>query len=75
MDNNQNDKRPGFLGVGIALGAGIGTALGIAFDNLSIGIALGTGLGLVFGAMVDARRASSSQQSSKVDGDRGNAKQ
>ena len=32
--------------VGLALGVGIGSALGVAFHNLPIGVALGTALGV-----------------------------
>jgi len=41
------------LGVGIALGAGIGVALGVVFNNIAIGVELGTGVG----AALDARNA------------------
>jgi hypothetical protein len=41
------------LPVGIALGAGIGTSLGVAMHNIAIwlplGIAIGSSLGVVFG--------------------------
>lgn len=33
------------MGVAIALGAGIGTALGVAFHNIPIGLAVGVAFG------------------------------
>jgi hypothetical protein len=42
------------LGVAIALAVGIGTALGVAFDNIAMGVALGAG----FSSILIALRAS-----------------
>jgi hypothetical protein len=42
-------------GEGLAIGVGIGVALGAAFNNLAVGIALGAGLGVVFDEVI-ARR-------------------
>ena len=38
------------IGLGLAMGAGVGTLLGIFFDSIPIGITFGAALGLVFGA-------------------------
>jgi hypothetical protein len=46
----QSEKPSDRIGLGLAIGAGVGTLLGIIFDNLSIGIIFGSALGLVFGA-------------------------
>jgi hypothetical protein len=67
MAEDMESKRQHYLGTGIALGAGIGTALGIAFDNLAIGISLGAGLGLVLGSVMGARRVDKSQQPPRND--------
>ena len=72
MAEDMEAKRQHYLGVGIALGAGIGTALGIAFDNLAMGISLGAGLGLVLGSVMGVLRANKSQQPIRSD-DRGDA--
>jgi len=44
-------KKENKTGVGIALGAGIGTAIGVATDNLGlwlgVGIAIGAGIGTI----------------------------
>jgi hypothetical protein len=44
-----------YLGLGIALGAGLGVAFGrLLLGDLAIGIAIGTGLGLTVGAALMA---------------------
>ncbi len=45
-----------FVGLGIALGAGIGTVVGVLTDNLALGVALGAGLGVVVGASLSSLR-------------------
>ena len=42
-------SRP-MMGAGVAIGIGVGTALGAAMDDMSIGIAIGAGLGFALGA-------------------------
>jgi hypothetical protein len=37
------------FGAGIALGVGIGAALGVAFHNLAMGVAIGAALGVALG--------------------------
>jgi transketolase N-terminal domain/subunit len=44
------------MGTAIALGVGIGTALGVAFNNISMGVALGAGLGVAFGAALASKK-------------------
>lgn len=57
-DNNHNNKRyknnkdEEFYAYGIPIGLGIGTALGIVFDQLTMGIAIGTSLGVLFSALI-----------------------
>ncbi len=41
-----------YLGIGIALGAGIGTSLGVVFNNIAIGIAIGVGIGTAIGLVL-----------------------
>jgi hypothetical protein len=38
------------LGIWIALGAGLGVALGLAMNNLALWLAIGVGVGLAIGA-------------------------
>ncbi|MEN8614256.1 hypothetical protein ABFB09_03085 [Dehalogenimonas sp. THU2] len=42
------------MGMWIALGTGIGVALGAAFDNVGAGIVIGIAIGTAFGASLDA---------------------
>jgi uncharacterized membrane protein len=51
----QPEKLSNQIGLGIAIGAGVGTLLGIVFDNLSVGITFGAALGLVFGAALSQK--------------------
>jgi hypothetical protein len=44
-----------YQGVWLAIGPGIGVAIGVALDNTGIGIALGAGIGLMVGSWLDAR--------------------
>jgi|GEM_PF-5170869 len=41
-----------FVGIGTALGAGIGIALGTSVENIEMGIAIGTGVGLAIGFVI-----------------------
>ena len=55
-DNDQNNKKDvqeagRFIGIGIALGAGIGVAL----DNIGLGIAIGIVFGVAIGAIRSRR--------------------
>lgn len=40
----QPDKSPNQIGLGLAMGAGVGTLFGILFENLAIGITFGAAL-------------------------------
>ncbi len=44
-----------YQAIWLAVGPGIGTAIGLAQDNAGIGIAIGTGIGLAVGSALDAR--------------------
>ncbi len=48
-------RTPDHIGDWLVIGAGIGVAFGIIFDNLPIGISIGAALGLVFGAAVSQK--------------------
>ena len=52
------------IGYWIAIGAGIGTAMGAAFNNIPVGVALGPGLGFLFGMYLDKRKRSEQAGSS-----------
>ncbi len=42
------------IGFWIAIGAGVGTAMGVALDNIGIGIAIGAGVGTALWAGMQA---------------------
>jgi hypothetical protein len=42
-----------FMGIFMALGTGMGVALGAAMDNIGAGIPIGTGMGTALGALLD----------------------
>lgn len=44
-----------YQAIWLAIGPGLGTAIGLALDNAGIGIAIGTGIGLAVGSSLDAR--------------------
>ena len=44
-----------YLGIGMAIGSGIGVALGAAFEQVGGGIPIGVGIGLAIGSALDAR--------------------
>lgn len=48
-------RRPYNLGVFVALGAGIGVALGAGSHHIAQGLALGVSFGVAIGALVDRR--------------------
>ena len=49
-EKNMSEKRLNerVLGMALAIGAGVGTALGVALDNIALGVAIGAGNGVVF---------------------------
>ena len=52
--SNQAGKAPGF---GLAIGVGVGAAMGIALGNIAIGVGLGAAFGLIFyPALVQAKK-------------------
>jgi hypothetical protein len=62
-ETDGKEQRPSSsFGAGIAIGAGMGVALGVAMDNIGVGIALGVGIGVAIGAAMDqARRRAGSE--------------
>ena len=53
MPNEQKDSNQ--IGLWLAIGAGVGTLLGIVFQNIAMGITMGAALGLVFGAALSLK--------------------
>ena len=50
-------KKESSLGIYIALGAGIGTALGVAMNNIGVGVGIGAGIGLAIGFTMIRRKS------------------
>lgn len=58
------------FGVLIALGAGIGSAVGVALGQIAIGVAIGAGVGVAMWAVFNARKGTvESQDDSSPDPD------
>ena len=59
MSNEPKDPLPkktsDQIGLWLAIGAGVGTLLGIVFNNIAMGITMGAALGLVFGAALSLK--------------------
>ncbi len=51
---DEGQGRKSQIGAWMAIGVGIGTALGAATENMGAGIAIGIGIGLAIGAGLDA---------------------
>ena len=43
------------MGLGIAIGSGLGVALGVVLEQIGSGIPIGVGLGVAIGAVLDAK--------------------
>jgi uncharacterized membrane protein len=54
-----HEQATGYTAMGVALGAGVGTTIGVLIGGwaIAIGICLGAGVGVVIGAAMDARRS------------------
>lgn len=50
------------VGVCLALGAGIGTAIGAATQNIGLWLALGAGIGVAIGAAISATKGGSDEE-------------
>jgi hypothetical protein len=65
MATDFNTQRNTSIGVGLVLGAGVGLALGTAFDNPGVGLAIGPAVGLAIAlAWQDGRRRRTGGQDS-----------
>lgn len=56
MPKSSSDKKPSYLGVGIALGVAIGAAFGLIFGDLALGIGPGIALGIAIALALSATR-------------------
>ena len=62
MSENNNSKHIG-VGVWLALGAAIGTAIGAATQNIGMWIAIGVGMGVAIGAAMSASKSGTDDDS------------
>ena len=51
------NRKRNYVGIGIALGAGLGTAFGAATHNMGVWVAIGTGIGLALGMALSPRNS------------------
>ncbi len=58
-EKKQEDKKTGnknvYMPIFMLFGISIGTALGVALDNLSLWMCIGISMGMCIGSLVDAR--------------------
>ncbi len=41
-----------FIGIGVALGAGVGAAFGVAMDNIALGVGMGPAFGVAIAVAI-----------------------
>ena len=56
MKDKGSENQTCYLPIGMCLGISLGTALGVATDNLSTFMPVGLSIGLCIGALADAKR-------------------
>ena len=52
----EKDNNLCYLPIGMCLGISIGTALGVATDNLATYMPIGLSIGMAVGALIDAKK-------------------
>jgi len=67
----KDKKTPGsttnYLPIYMCLGISVGTALGVAADNLALYMPIGMSIGLCIGALLDAKKRNTSGENSDDD--------
>ncbi|MDJ0793675.1 MAG: hypothetical protein QNI98_05455 [Woeseiaceae bacterium] len=48
-----------FIGIGVALGAGVGAAFGVAMDNIALGVGMGPAFGVAIAVAIWSLRQGS----------------
>ena len=56
QDERGRHPRGYWVSAGMSIGAGLGVALGLVFDQLALGIAIGAGIGVAIGSSMEARK-------------------
>jgi len=57
-----DDRKYTRVGVWLALGAGIGTAIGAATQNMGVWLALGAGIGVAIGAAMSESKSGKDEE-------------
>lgn len=60
--DKKRDSR--YLGAGLAIGIGVGLALGSEMDNVGAGLAIGIAVGIALGSGMQRRKGSHSEKDS-----------
>ena len=64
-DNKKSENQTYYMPICMCLGISIGTAIGVATDNLSIYMPIGLSIGMCIGALIDAQNRKKTKGSSK----------
>lgn len=56
MSTSRNHADKKWIGAGLAIGAGLGSAIGVLFDNIPMGLAAGVALGVLVGVALSRGR-------------------
>ena len=68
MSNQKNSENQiQYLPIGMCLGMSIGSAIGVATDNLSMGLCIGMSIGMCIGALIDAKNRKSAGENTEAD--------
>lgn len=67
-DNMKSENQTHYMPICMCLGMSIGTAIGVATDNMSMCMCLGVSFGLCIGSVIDARnRTKAKDKAEKTD--------
>ena len=64
-DNKKSENQTNYMPIGMCLGISIGTAIGVATDNLSIYMPIGLSIGMCIGTLIDAQNRKKAKGSSQ----------
>lgn len=64
-ENLKSENQTCYMPIGMCLGISIGTAIGVATDNLSIYLPIGLSIGMCIGTLIDAQNRKKTKGSGK----------
>lgn len=64
-ENNLSENQTYYMPLCMCLGMSIGTAIGVATDNLSIYMPISMSIGLCIGSLIDAQKRKKAKDTSK----------